>query len=188
MEISAIQGGGGKGGRPTNANKMYIFFLKRLMVKTKMTSICKDGEWQRSVDSFWSLSKPARHDFCAANISVKNHSARCKRLQICVWKKKLSDNAVTHIKQLPSLGCAEHLLLDPLHLHYSQVFDYMSKFLVDRNLSLKLNFTHSAFWKRIGFDVAHPGVDKTQDPLERRYHKYYQWVCFCLFFQVSFLH
>ena len=42
----------------------------------------------------------------------------------------------------------------------------------------------SAFWKRIGFDVAHPGVDKTQDPLERRYHKYYQWVCFCLFFQV----
>jgi len=31
--------------------------------------------------------------------------------------------------------------------------------------------------------VAHPGVDKTIDPEERRYHKYYQWVCFCLFFQ-----
>ena len=45
----------------------------------------------------------------------------------------------------------------------------------------------SAFWKRIGFEVAHPGVDKTQDPLERRYHKYYQWVCFCLFFQVSWV-
>jgi hypothetical protein len=45
----------------------------------------------------------------------------------------------------------------------------------------------SAFWKRIGFDVAHPGVDKTLDPEERRYHKYYQWVCFCLFFQVGFL-
>lgn len=43
----------------------------------------------------------------------------------------------------------------------------------------------SAFWKRIGFDVAHPGVDKTLDPEERRYHKYYQWVCFCLFFQVT---
>ena len=42
----------------------------------------------------------------------------------------------------------------------------------------------SAFWKRIGFDVAHPGVDKTLDPDERRYHKYYQWVCFCLFLQV----
>jgi len=41
----------------------------------------------------------------------------------------------------------------------------------------------SAFWKRIGFDVAHPGVDKTIDPEERRYHKYYQWVCFCLFSQ-----
>ena len=45
----------------------------------------------------------------------------------------------------------------------------------------------SAFWKRIGFEVAHPGVDKTTDPLERRYHKYYQWVCFCLFFQVTII-
>ena len=42
----------------------------------------------------------------------------------------------------------------------------------------------SAFWKRIGIDVAHPGIDKTVDPDERRYVKYYQWVCFCLFFQV----
>jgi len=41
----------------------------------------------------------------------------------------------------------------------------------------------SAFWKRIGIDVAHPGIDKTVDPDERRYVKYYQWVCFCLFFQ-----
>ena len=45
----------------------------------------------------------------------------------------------------------------------------------------------SAFWKRIGFDVAHPGVDKTLDPDERRYHKYYQWVCFCLFLQVRWI-
>ena len=43
----------------------------------------------------------------------------------------------------------------------------------------------SAFWKRIGIDVAHPGIDKTVDPEERRYVKYYQWVCFCLFFQVG---
>ena len=43
----------------------------------------------------------------------------------------------------------------------------------------------SAFWKRIGIDVAHPGIDKTIDPEERRYVKYYQWVCFCLFFQVG---
>jgi len=41
----------------------------------------------------------------------------------------------------------------------------------------------SAFWKRIGIDVAHPGIDKTVDPDEHRYVKYYQWVCFCLFFQ-----
>ena len=43
----------------------------------------------------------------------------------------------------------------------------------------------SAFWKRIGIDVAHPGIDKTIDPEERRYVRYYQWVCFCLFFQVT---
>ena len=42
----------------------------------------------------------------------------------------------------------------------------------------------SAFWKRIGIDVAHPGIDKTLNPDERRYVTYYQWVCFCLFFQV----
>ena len=51
-----------------------------------------------------------------------------------------------------------------------------------------LNYLHcmllSAFWKKTGLEVAHPGVDKTHDPLERRYHKYYQWVSFCLFFQV----
>ena len=46
----------------------------------------------------------------------------------------------------------------------------------------------SAFWKRIGIDVAHPGIDKTVDPEERRYVRYYQWVCFCLFFQVSLVH
>ena len=30
------------------------------------------------------------------------------------------------------------------------------------------------------FEIA----DKTVDPEERRYVRYYQWVCFCLFFQV----
>ena len=38
---------------------------------------------------------------------------------------------------------------------------------------------------KIGIDVAHPGIDKTIDPEERRYVRYYQWVCFCLFFQVK---
>ena len=45
----------------------------------------------------------------------------------------------------------------------------------------------SAFWKRIGIDVAHPGIDKTLNPDERRYVTYYQWVCFCLFFQVRYI-
>ena len=43
----------------------------------------------------------------------------------------------------------------------------------------------SAFWKRIGIDVAHPGMQTSVDPNERRYYKYYQWVCFVLVFQVS---
>ena len=43
----------------------------------------------------------------------------------------------------------------------------------------------SAFWKRIGIDVAHPGMLTSTDPHERKYVKYYQWVCFILVFQVS---
>jgi hypothetical protein len=42
----------------------------------------------------------------------------------------------------------------------------------------------SAFWKRVGIDVAHPGMETSINPEERRYHRYYQWVCFMLFGQV----
>jgi len=34
-----------------------------------------------------------------------------------------------------------------------------------------------------GDDIAHPGVAPPGDEEEYRYHKYYQWVCFTLFFQ-----
>ena len=43
----------------------------------------------------------------------------------------------------------------------------------------------SAHKKQVGIEVPHPGIDRTQDLEDRRYVKYYQWVCFCLFFQVS---
>merc|ERR1711879_56457 len=42
----------------------------------------------------------------------------------------------------------------------------------------------SAHWKRVGIDVPHPGVDKTRDERDKKHVKYYQWVGFCLFFQV----
>ena len=42
----------------------------------------------------------------------------------------------------------------------------------------------SAHWKRVGVDVPHPGVDKTRDDRDKKHVKYYQWVGFCLFFQV----
>ncbi|GFT46209.1 innexin shaking-B [Nephila pilipes] len=40
-----------------------------------------------------------------------------------------------------------------------------------------------AFFKEVGKDVPHPGVDGTQDPKEFFYLTYYQWVFFILFFQ-----
>ena len=42
----------------------------------------------------------------------------------------------------------------------------------------------SAFSKTLGIDVAHPGIEMSKPDGEKRYIKYYQWVCFCLFFQV----
>ncbi len=37
---------------------------------------------------------------------------------------------------------------------------------------------------KIGHDVAHAGVaPPPADGSGRKYHKYYQWVCFTLFFQ-----
>ena len=43
----------------------------------------------------------------------------------------------------------------------------------------------SAHWKRVGDDVPHPGIDKTRDDRDKKHVKYYQWVGFCLFFQVG---
>ena len=46
----------------------------------------------------------------------------------------------------------------------------------------------SAHWKRVGVDVPHPGVDKTRDERDKKHVKYYQWVGFCLFFQVGHIY
>lgn len=40
-----------------------------------------------------------------------------------------------------------------------------------------------SFNKRMGVEVPYPGVDFEADPKEFRYHRYYQWVSFVLFFQ-----
>lgn len=42
-----------------------------------------------------------------------------------------------------------------------------------------------AMYKKQGVEIPHPGVDHTLDPGQFRYHKYYQWVCFVLFFQAT---
>ncbi|ODN00005.1 Innexin shaking-B [Orchesella cincta] len=42
----------------------------------------------------------------------------------------------------------------------------------------------SSFHKQVGRDVPHFGVDKMPtDESDMKVYKYYQWVCFCLFFQ-----
>lgn len=42
-----------------------------------------------------------------------------------------------------------------------------------------------AFKKKVGVSVPYPGVDNTRGKADdRKTYGYYQWVCFCLFFQV----
>ncbi|PSN34617.1 Innexin shaking-B [Blattella germanica] len=44
----------------------------------------------------------------------------------------------------------------------------------------------NAFMKVTGVDVPYPGVDNSRSsPENRREHRYYQWVVFCLLLQVS---
>ncbi|XP_065170306.1 innexin shaking-B isoform X3 [Atheta coriaria] len=40
-----------------------------------------------------------------------------------------------------------------------------------------------AFKKKIGVEVPYPGVETAKDEKDKILYKYYQWVCFCLFFQ-----
>ena len=48
----------------------------------------------------------------------------------------------------------------------------------------------TSFKKKLGEEVPYPGVDMSargegREGKDRKYYGYYQWVCFCLFFQVS---
>lgn len=44
----------------------------------------------------------------------------------------------------------------------------------------------SLFRKKIGSEVPYPGVGNSEGKfVDRKVYKYYQWVCFCLFFQVG---
>jgi len=43
----------------------------------------------------------------------------------------------------------------------------------------------SLFLKKQGVSVPYPGIGNSDgDPADKKHYKYYQWVCFCLFFQV----
>lgn len=44
----------------------------------------------------------------------------------------------------------------------------------------------SMFLKKTGSQVPYPGVGNSEGkPDDKKVYKYYQWVCFCLFFQVN---
>lgn len=43
----------------------------------------------------------------------------------------------------------------------------------------------SLFKKKVGSEVPYPGIGNSEGKLgDRKVYRYYQWVCFCLFFQV----
>lgn len=45
-----------------------------------------------------------------------------------------------------------------------------------------------AFTKKVGVDVPYPGIDNSRGVIiERKVYRFYQWVSFCLFFQVSYI-
>lgn len=43
----------------------------------------------------------------------------------------------------------------------------------------------AAFTKNVGVEVPYPGVDNTRGTGDRKIYRFYQWVAFCLFFQVN---
>lgn len=46
----------------------------------------------------------------------------------------------------------------------------------------------SLFRKKIGSEVPYPGIGNSEGKLsDRKVYRYYQWVCFCLFFQVKLM-
>lgn len=45
----------------------------------------------------------------------------------------------------------------------------------------------SAFKKEVGIEVAYPGIGTSKSSKDNKVYKYYQWVCFCLFLQVSLI-
>lgn len=75
--------------------------------------------------------------------------------------------------------------------YFGDPIDCISRDDIPPNLLDTYCWIHATFsvvggWnKTVGVDVPYPGVDKYRPGEERVYHKYYQWVCFVLFFQAA---
>ncbi|KAG9510950.1 Innexin inx2 [Fragariocoptes setiger] len=73
--------------------------------------------------------------------------------------------------------------------YFGDPIDCISRDDIPPNLLDTFCWIHATFsvvdsWnKTVGIEVPYPGVDKFNPGEHRVYHKYYQWVCFVLFFQ-----
>lgn len=81
---------------------------------------------------------------------------------------------------------SRQFLGDPIHCLNPSDPDTFSQKVLDAYCWIHSTFTlPKTHGKRIGIDIAHPGVDKTAPGDKRVYHAYYQWVCFVLFLQAG---
>lgn len=75
--------------------------------------------------------------------------------------------------------------------YFGDPIDCISRDDIPPNLLDTYCWIHATFsvvnsWnKTVGIDIPYPGVDNYRPGEERVYHKYYQWVCFVLFFQAA---
>lgn len=78
---------------------------------------------------------------------------------------------------------------DPIHCLNPSDPDTFSQKVLDSYCWIHSTFTlPKAHGKKVGIEIAHPGIDKTVPGDKRVYHAYYQWVCFVLFLQAGFFY
>lgn len=83
-----------------------------------------------------------------------------------------------------SVGFTPHIL--SLQVNYRSYYSSSSSLwlLIFANWSLRyLRYLKIAFNKSIPQEIPHPGIGRSANPKEFKYHKYYQWISFVLFIQ-----
>lgn len=85
--------------------------------------------------------------------------------------------AIPFLKQSSTLIAGKFYLEFVLSLMLTIFFN-------DKTIRIHTTYTlPKSYYKKVGIEVPYPGVDWEADQNEFRYHRYYQWVGFVLFFQ-----